>query len=321
VSSILKTQNYIEMNENILMKANADWLQTPQARFAVSQLFAGCILLAGTKAILVNCLEPYGRKKSIDPHYERHIKGNINHSIPNLNDNYKDVCVRLLKSDNSVKLIIGLYTCNLLVTSSCTISDNPVVCVGSSTTSFIPTKSTRIYLHSKAIEESGQLFEDNLCYKLYTYDLLDQCKQVCSKFHRVETYYKCRSSSVYAQGHMFRPYTIWTLYDYDSAQKMDSQAKLGSLLFQRIAQEVFHSVTNNTIPLVKRKIFEQFQGKNGEFVKIIKDILKLFGESDEITIIDNNDLDKHLQSIVGLISPSLRTANEVVAERLLLKFT
>jgi hypothetical protein len=34
-------------------------------------------------------------------------------------------------------------------------------------------------------------------------------------------------------------------------------------------QEIFHSVTKNSIPLVKGKVFEQFQEKNGDFVKNI----------------------------------------------------
>lgn len=58
MESLLKNETYHEMNDLHLKKANSDWLTNQEARYAVSQMFAGCILLDGTKAILINCVEP-----------------------------------------------------------------------------------------------------------------------------------------------------------------------------------------------------------------------------------------------------------------------
>jgi hypothetical protein len=316
MASLLKSETYHEMNDLHLKKANSDWLTNQEARYAVSQMFAGCILLDGTKAILINCVEPYGRKKRIDPHYERYSKDDCNSSIPDSNCYHKQVCVKLFESDNSNKLVIGLFSCNLLVTSSCTLSNNPVICVGPSTNSFTPSNYTKIFLHEKSIEAAEKLFNDKGCSQLYPHDTLNQCKQVRSKFYRIETYSTCRSSSTFTLGHLHQPYTVWTLYDYDSAQTMDSQAKRGSLIFQKIASNVHDSIKNNVDSFIEKKALENYQDDGGELAATVKEILKLFGQNERISIIGNKDLDKHLQSIAKTMNSSLTAANQVVKERL-----
>ncbi|KAG1145867.1 hypothetical protein G6F37_006405 [Rhizopus arrhizus] len=316
MASLLKNETYHEMNDLHLKKANSDWLTNQEARYAVSQMFAGCILLDGTKAILINCIEPYGRKKRINPHYEIYSKDDCNSSIPDSNCYHKQVCVKLFESDNSNKLVIGLFSCNLLVTSSCTLSNNPVICVGPSTNSFTPSNYTKIFLHEKSIEAAEKLFNDNGCSQLYPHDTLNQCKQVRSKFYRIETYSACRSSSTFTLGHLYQPYTVWTLYDYDSAQTMDSQAKRGSLIFQKIASNVHDSIKNNVDSFIEKKALENYQDDGGELAATVKEILKLFGQNERISIIGNKDLDKHLQSIAKTMNSSLTAANQVVKERL-----
>lgn len=70
ISNILKNEVYVELDDDISNNANNDWVDCPQSRYAVSQLFAGCILLDVTRALPVNCVESYGRKKDNDPHAE-----------------------------------------------------------------------------------------------------------------------------------------------------------------------------------------------------------------------------------------------------------
>ncbi|OBZ84879.1 Transposable element Tc1 transposase, partial [Choanephora cucurbitarum] len=45
--------------------------------YAVSQLFAGAILIEQSYAILLNSVEPYGRLKSTDAHYERRLSQRV----------------------------------------------------------------------------------------------------------------------------------------------------------------------------------------------------------------------------------------------------
>ncbi|CEI96239.1 hypothetical protein RMCBS344292_10405 [Rhizopus microsporus] len=58
----------------------------------------------------------------------------------------------------------------------CTLSKYPVVCVGPSTSSFTPSKDTKIFLHEKSVETEDKLFNDKGCSQLYPHDILNQCK-------------------------------------------------------------------------------------------------------------------------------------------------
>ncbi|GAA5814210.1 hypothetical protein MFLAVUS_007703 [Mucor flavus] len=76
---------------------------------------------------------------------------------------------------------------------------------------------------------------------------------------------------------IYQRYTIWTLYD--------SLAKLGSLLFQKIALSV--SFKNLVGPFIEKKALEIFRAKGEEIKATIEEILKLFGENDCINVIDS----------------------------------
>ncbi|ORX58054.1 hypothetical protein DM01DRAFT_256350, partial [Hesseltinella vesiculosa] len=55
---------------------NKDWEFFPQIKFLSAKILAGCILQNGRsgQAIIVNTVEVYGRKKSIDSHRGPHRK-------------------------------------------------------------------------------------------------------------------------------------------------------------------------------------------------------------------------------------------------------
>lgn len=317
ISSILQNELYVEIDENISNAANIDWVDSPQSRYAVSQLFAGCILLNGTKALLVNCVESYGRKKDNDPHAEQYSITDKETSIPMHDDRYDSVCVRLMNRDNSTKLVIGTFSCNLLVTSSCTIDENPIICVGPSTNSFKPSNQTQIYLNKKSIDKSFALVSNNDCYQLYPYDQLEQLKQVRSKFYRKETYTKCRCASDFTKGHIYQPCSIWTLlYNYSNRIE-ESQARKVSEIFNRIATEVNNSSKRKEQPAVLKKCYlDWFNNKNGDLAMEVQVMQKLFGEDDNIIIIGNSKLDEHLQKLAKLLMVPIQTANEVVKSRL-----
>lgn len=85
---------------------------------------------------------------------------------------------------------------------------------------------------------------------------------------------------------------------------MDSQAKRGSLIFQKIASNVHDSIKNNVDSFIEKKALENYQDDGGELADTVKEILKLFGQNERISIIGNKDLDKHLQSIAKTINSS-----------------
>lgn len=112
-------EEFVELSEQIVQEINKDWAFFPQLRFATSQMFAGCILLSGSTALLVNCVEPYGRLKSVDAHHERRTSSSIHQSsFPKSKSKYGQIEICLTHDDNTTKLKIGATSCNLLVTSS-----------------------------------------------------------------------------------------------------------------------------------------------------------------------------------------------------------
>lgn len=317
ISNILKDEVYVEMDKNISNTANNDWAFSPQSKYAVSQLFAGCILLDGTKALLINCVESYGRKRGNDSHAEQYLVTDKETSIPAHNDRYGSVCVRLMNNDNSEKLIIGTFSCNLLVTSSCTINENPVVCVGPSTNSFKPSNQTQIFLNKKSVDKSLVLLSDNGCCQLYPYDQMEQLKQVRSKFYREETYSKCRCASDFTNGHIYQPCSIWTLLYGCSNKAEESQARKASEIFNRIAIEVISSSKCNRQPAVlKKSSLDWFNDKSGDIATKVQGMQQLFGEDDSIVIIGNIKLDEHLKQLAKLLVTPIQKANGVVEKRL-----
>ncbi len=65
---------------------------------------------------------------------------------------------------------------------------------------------------------------------------------------------------------------------------------------------------------------ENFKSKGGEFTATIEEMLKLFGKNERIDIIDNKDLDTHLQIIAQSMSSSLRATNESIKEEVFLNY-
>lgn len=137
-----------------------------------------------SKALSINCVESYGRKKDDDSHAEKYSTTDKETSIPSQDGRYASVCVRLMNIEDSNKLVIGTFSCNLLVTSSCTIDTNPEVCVGSETTSFKTSSQTQIFLNKKSVVESRSSLTNTDYHQRYLHSQLEQLKQVRSKFSR-----------------------------------------------------------------------------------------------------------------------------------------
>lgn len=69
----ISNHKYIELSKSMTENVNKDWTLFPQLRYAVSQLFAGAILVEQSSAILINCVEPCGLLNSTDAHYGRRL--------------------------------------------------------------------------------------------------------------------------------------------------------------------------------------------------------------------------------------------------------
>ncbi|KAF7720479.1 hypothetical protein EC973_008187, partial [Apophysomyces ossiformis] len=107
-------------------------------------LLADAILDDGVNAILLNTVEPYSRDSLTDAHYDRRLS-NSPSSFP-----------------DRKKLVLGTRSCNMLVTSSMRL-DIRSVNLGLSTTHFLPSRNTRVFLDKESIDAvSLMLISDNL---------------------------------------------------------------------------------------------------------------------------------------------------------------
>lgn len=155
---VLEYGNYIEVDEQMLNILNTDWADHPYLRLACAQLLAGAIIVENRDILLINCVEVYNRKITLDRHYERFGGAKFEQSsLPLLKNKYEKINIVKLRDDNSTKLIIGTFVFNALVTSSLRLDkDNCEPEVGSSTYSFTPSYSTKVYISNRSVTAANR---------------------------------------------------------------------------------------------------------------------------------------------------------------------
>ncbi|GAA5796574.1 hypothetical protein HPULCUR_001947 [Helicostylum pulchrum] len=140
-SSIIKYSDYIEVNQTILDLFNRDWKNARHYSLACLQSLVGAILVENNQILLVNCIEIYGRKPSIDIHHERFSGNNYsNTTIPtpdNLYSSQLNITTRY--QDSLRKLMICTKTFNALVVSSIRLDIKTESELGPSTLNFLTT--------------------------------------------------------------------------------------------------------------------------------------------------------------------------------------
>lgn len=136
-----------------------------------------------------------------------------------------------------------------------------------------------------------------------------QLRQLRSKFHCLSTYTLCRSSSTFAYDISYRPYTIWTLCDYDSSQQTDSQYQLLSQLFQTIATSV---INNGILAQIKLEVLNDLCSKlkDGAIKYTIREFINQQEKS--FAVINNTKLNQLLTILADSLTTSIKNANAVV---------
>ncbi|KAG1445982.1 hypothetical protein G6F56_009725 [Rhizopus delemar] len=311
----LSTAKYVELTKDLVKNINRDWTVFPQLRFATSKLFAGAILMDQASALLINAVEPYGRLKATDAHYEHRLS--VSHdqsSFPTEETEYGWIKFVSVIEDNVRKLKIGTLVSNLLVTSSVRLDSDSIkskefVNMGPETPMFAPTTTTKMYINVESLKHARQLIEDESSESVEQSHLFSQLRQVRSKFHCLSTYTLCRSFSNLAMDIAHRPYTIWTMYDYDSPQQADSTAKKSSRFFQLVALSVIKNGINAKFNITE--VSSAFGTlKDGQTKEIVADIIDLAKEGN-VTIINNYSLDRLLKKLAENMTTSIQKANNM----------
>lgn len=122
-----------------------------------AHLLEEAVFVEGTKSLLILGGAIYSRFPSLDAHYEKtpSTKGNIpQSSLPHTDTRYQNTGLCLIDEDHAKKLVLGTKTMNILFTSSTRPESNQLLIVGaSSSNGFIPSRSTRIFIEKRKLEE------------------------------------------------------------------------------------------------------------------------------------------------------------------------
>ncbi|KAI9017952.1 hypothetical protein CLU79DRAFT_309064 [Phycomyces nitens] len=204
-SKRLLSQSYQEIKEEMAGFLNEEWSLCPQMRYACSRLLADSILLDLTsgQAVLVNCVEIYGRRRTLDSHRENtKVKMGMpsTSSLPPSNSRYPAVWPVSIRDTDSNKLMIGTKTFNVLVTSSLRLDCSMDPEIGLNTSNFnLDTEAkslgTKIFIKKTAWIAAKALADQPATNRLARHDVLSQLRQLRTKFHHSSTYLCCRASN------------------------------------------------------------------------------------------------------------------------------
>ncbi|KAF9412697.1 hypothetical protein BGZ76_005143 [Entomortierella beljakovae] len=320
-SSLLRNRQYFELDDSFSKLMNESWGLRPELKYACARLLSGSILLdtKNNHAILANSVEVYGRKKSIDSHREtfRTRKGKAPQTSlpPTSKTRYLNVWPLTLSTKDGERLVIGTHPFNALITSSNRLDVKEKPSVGGETTSFTlhnpkHSSATRIFLDQNSIKDALSIANDKNAWRTDENSLLEQLRQVRSKFDCLSTYYLCRSSGDLTRGHAMQPYTVFTLADSDSMEK--GQGYAAALIFQNIGLNVVSkgkkaklkaSVIEDSLALCEEK------KKKSEIFNSIERIQALFQGEKSISIIRNKPLNRELTKLAKYLSSYITTAN------------
>ncbi|GAA5807718.1 hypothetical protein MFLAVUS_001092 [Mucor flavus] len=317
ISQYLSKRHYIELNKNMTATLNQDWKIKPNQRFMVARALIGSVIIdtENHRGLLVLSLEVYGRDSDIDNHAEQRSSVGSTHqstSVPSLGNN--DFWIGTLRQSEginvSMKLILGTYPFNALVTSSVRIDnlvDHPEC--GPNTVNFaVPPQSNskyKIYLDSQSWSDSFMFDNNTNLNSIYTHSRLMQLRQLKTRFHEIGTYSSSRSSLFH--GYLQQPMTIFT---YGKGTTSINSGALASRLLATLATSVVKDGENARLEKSNvERILAQFT-RDTKTKLIFLQILRLFDNDNTIPIIGNTDLNSLAEELATLLASYISTSNK-----------
>jgi hypothetical protein len=318
---VLKERQYLEMNDEIAEQLNTCWVSTPQFKYFSSKLLAGAILFNEEtgQSLLLTSVEVYGRTSIVDPHCE-----NPDATFPPQATRYSRIWPMSLKSNDGLKLIIGTDVSNFLVTGSIRVDAKVSAEAGPSTLNWkLETEqasaSTLIFIDKKMYAAAKTLGENFNCNGVDRAHSLYQLRQIRSKFGEIQTYDRIRSTVDMFNVTKQQPISIFTLCNQRKAVDSNGSENpanyiLASKLFANIAGEVLAKKYKAMLTKdATESILLQFKNKQQHIPTIISKILDLFEDSeDQIRILHNHDLNRHLVNLASQLAPYITKANAEV---------
>ncbi|KAG0162664.1 hypothetical protein DFQ28_000919, partial [Apophysomyces sp. BC1034] len=305
IESLVKNK-YVEMTDDIAELFNQDWLFRPQMRFFAAKALSGAVVVDPIlcTAVMINTIEVYGRSNLVDAHHERCInkKGITAPSTnPPVDSRYRHIWVLTVTDSDGTKLNIGTKTFDALVTSSIRLDEKHKPELGPTTSKFIVGET-----HGRQI----QIFLDASNYKLATksaqngnatniqdLDILQQLRQVRSKFGEHSTYIPSRASSPLCNFHRTQPQTIFTYCTFDNGGS-NTDGRLASRVFAQVASEVISKKEKAVLEKTALCNILKQCTPNGRVAKTITSMLAIYPRDCTSTeILKNTDLSDALKEL------------------------
>lgn len=321
---LLQKRKYVELSAEYCDLLNYDWTFYPHMKYFAAQLLAGSIINNASKrqSIMANTIEVYGRKKNVDLHREPF--GNKKHFAmptslpPPQKTRYPDVWPTTLNNNDGLKLVIGTQSLNALVTSSLRLDEAARPNVGGVATNFQLTTvesslSTYIYLDEESIGKANDLVNKIDATSLGNSNIMDQLRQLSTKFDAPSSYYLCRASGSITKSHQCHPYSIYTLYDFDRGRNPASK------IFAEISISVLKNGRQGT--LSKALVNDCLLTTVGKANVLLTEIRVLFSdEVQSLPILGNPKLNDILEKLAICLHPYITTANKSVEAAILQSF-
>lgn len=275
-------------------------------RIAAGNLLAGAILVDKGQALLINCVELYNRKPSINPHHERFGSRFMVSSLPTLSHRYKRISVISKVEDQSKKLIIGtLLVFNALVTSSIILDINLPAEVGAFTFKFNPSNNTQLFLSTRSIESANKAIAHKA--KVYAlHDINCSLRQVRSRLTSPNTYTFARFHTEWTHYNDSMPYTIFTIADKPNADRNNS-----GIACARVLSTVANAMRFNEGNIDKTDIVDIMAGVKESAAKAaMTGLVNLFEDKNKMNIIGNQEVESLLMNLAEICIRELKVANK-----------
>ncbi|KAF9414062.1 hypothetical protein BGZ76_004940 [Entomortierella beljakovae] len=285
ISDILRTRSYKELSERYSRYLNLDWSCKEQAGLIAARILTGSLVVnvRNGQAILINEVEVYGRDGMFDCHKEPtgEQKGlPIKTSIPSTTgeEHYQGVRPVTIRCRDGVRLIIGTTTCGILVTSC-----------------------TRI---DKIFDGSISVGGDTLCFDILESDV---------KNIRIYTDKECIKDAKKMK--KAKVHTITKNFGIDNLRQIRSKFNILDT-YRPTRQSVIRYKGKAKLQLVDVTLREDLWKSSKTYSTPMQNILDLFEDDSEISVIGNKKLDAELTALADGLVSAVSAANSTVETEL-----
>lgn len=311
--TMLMRNTYHELDSSMAALLNQDWDLHPEAKYVCAQLLAGAIMLnSDNKAILINTIEIYGRTKTVDIHREMNSGES---SMPPDNLQYPNVYPTKLRTNEGPKLVIGMQTCNGLVTSRLRLDIHDSPKVGPVSSPFDVDCETKIYVDEWSMKKASSL-NDPKTRSIEPFHYIYQARQIRSHFSNPTSYFLCRASSFLTHNFDCQPFTVFTLANSEGVIKStnsDSACIIASRIFKSMIVNVIKTPDMSTLnKAIVKTCFTQCP--ESQIKNCLKAILDQFDDADlqEISVLGNKRLNKELTKIADHMKSDISRLNGAI---------